>query len=382
MNLLSEPIIDNKIDARNVIVEMTLREYYDLVKDVMKKNDFQRSRVRSSKNIYALLKQDLMMGCLIPPIVLSMEKEYPGKDAINNNFLEKNKDSLLILDGLQRTYTIQDIVNEVLQDKSKESTLQNIVRVEIYFGLNKEGILYRMLTLNTGQTPMKLRHQVEIIYSGLLEAPQENFSLIKDTEGNQTVNANTFRFNDAVDLFTSYIEGDYLQITRDSLLNGIKAFDNLMKLSKEKNIFSDLIKTYSVFIEFVQKSVPAEGIDKTELSFPDNPFGTNGISIFNKSQAMTGFGAAVSKLITLNTYMDIISVGEVINAINKDNMKESLFPMLENLNELKNISKKIGNSQRCYFYYYFKALFDSNQESYLKPTVAVDKAMQDLRRDL
>lgn len=381
MKVLSDPINDKKIAAQNVIVEMSLLDYYNLVKDIMRNNDFQRTRVRSSKNVYALLKQDLMIGCLIPPIVLSMQKKYPGKDDFNAIFLNENKEYLLILDGLQRTYTIQDIVNEAFLDATKKDALQNIVRVEIYFGLNREGILYRMLTLNTGQTPMKLRHQVEIIYSSLLDSPQKHFTLIKDTEEKKVLDINTFKFNDAVDAFTSYIEGDYLQITRDSLLNSIKTFDNLMKLSKEQNVFSDLMTTYSLFVNFVQKSLNNKDIDRVELGFQGNPFGTNAVSIFNKSQAMTGFGAAVSRLIELEIFENISSINNEISKIDVLNMHDSIIPMLENLNELKNISKKIGNSQRCYFYYYFKALFDQNNEAYLEPSEAVNKAMQDFRRD-
>ena len=137
-------------------------------KDSVKKNELQRPRVRSSKSIYANLKEDLKAGCIIPPIVLSLYSQYTGdvkdKNAIKE-FIQSNKDQLFILDGLQRTYTIQDLLDEV----GKETQLDTLVRVEVYLGLNREGVLYRMLTLNTGQTPMSLRHQIEIIYLDLLD---------------------------------------------------------------------------------------------------------------------------------------------------------------------------------------------------------------------
>lgn len=338
MKILSEPIYDKKINSKNVIVEMSLSEYYDLVKDIMKNNDFQRTRVRSSKNIYSLLKQDLIAGCLIPPIVLSMQKNLENGIQPDESFITENKESLMILDGLQRTYTIQDIVNEA-QNQGGTNALQNKIRVEIYFGLNKEGILYRMLTLNTGQTPMKLRHQVEIIYSGLLNSEQIGFKLIKDTEEKQNPDINTFKFGDAVDAFTSYIEEDYLQITRETLLNGIKAFEDLMKLSTKNDLFSNLLRTYSKFIQKVDDSLGGE-IDTSELGFDDNPFGKNAVSIFNKSQALTGFGAAISKLIKYDNYTDIPELDKVIEEIDEEKMKASIIPMLGDLNRMKTMSKK------------------------------------------
>lgn len=63
MEILSKPIYDGRIDAYNVMTQMTLKEYFELVKDSMDKNDLQRAKVPSSKNIYSLLKEDLVMGC-------------------------------------------------------------------------------------------------------------------------------------------------------------------------------------------------------------------------------------------------------------------------------------------------------------------------------
>lgn len=53
------------------------------------------------------------------------------------------------------------------KEPHKETQFNENKLVEIYFKINRFGNLYRMLTLNTGQTPMSLRHQIEILYGNL-----------------------------------------------------------------------------------------------------------------------------------------------------------------------------------------------------------------------
>lgn len=86
------------------------------------KNEFQRKRVPSAKNIYSLLKDDLVTGCIIP-IVLSIFDDYQNladDKATIIDYVNEHKDNLIILDGLQRTFTIQEIYNqEDLENKSE-----------------------------------------------------------------------------------------------------------------------------------------------------------------------------------------------------------------------------------------------------------------------
>lgn len=387
MNILSDPIQDKKINSYNFLVQMSMIEYYSLVSDCISNNEFQRNKVKSSKSIYSLLKQDLVNGCIIPPVVLSLSCTCDKDKLTDKAFLEKmineNKDKLMILDGLQRTFTIQDIVTQAKSDSSISASLENLIRVEIYLGLNREGVLYRMLTLNTGQTPMKLRHQVEIIYSSLLNQETDGYKLIKDTDTAKGKNIGEYKFSDAIDCFTSYMEGDYLQINRDRLLDTIKSFDNISKLGSSQDLFDMLIRLYAKFTKFVDKSINEKGEGIIEaLSDIGSPFGKDAHTIFDKSQPMTGFGAAISKLMTYQTFKSLEDIDKQIPQISLEEMQEAVSEILLFLDEIKRTSKKIGNSQRCFFYYFFKALFDKErQDEYLHPILALDKAKQDYNRD-
>lgn len=52
-------IHDYRINADNYSLNMTISEYYELVKDCLNDNEYQRKRVRNSSSIYNLLKQDI-----------------------------------------------------------------------------------------------------------------------------------------------------------------------------------------------------------------------------------------------------------------------------------------------------------------------------------
>lgn len=388
MEILSKPIYDGRIDAYNVMTQMTLKEYFELVKDSMDKNDLQRAKVPSSKNIYSLLKEDLVMGCVIPPIVLSI---FSAFDSSKNDgkqveeYIHENKNKLIILDGLQRTFTIQEIYNTYIHNEGSY-VLDNKIRVEVYLGLNREGVLYRMLTLNTGQTRMSLRHQIEMIYQDLLSSKEEDgLRFIKDTEKDNKKKCDVFYFSEAVDAFTSYLNSDYLQLTREKILVSIETFSDLTKLKNNRDAFIDLLTVYSQFLTMADHCL-ADREEDIKLWAEEQGvkpvFGTNALNIFNKSQSMTGFGAAVAKLLEFETFVEIQNISEAFEGIDEQDFYDGITTMLSFLDWIRNHSSKIGNSQRCYFYYFFRKFLDKdNKETYKKASAAATEAKKSYERD-
>src|ERR1035437_8442900 len=103
-------ISDKKINAINVLVQMTVRDYLSIAGNIIENNEMQRKKVKSSKTVYSLLRNDLKQGCTIPPIFLAIRKEAVGKekklvdlekitDAEIITYVKQKK--LLILDRLQ-----------------------------------------------------------------------------------------------------------------------------------------------------------------------------------------------------------------------------------------------------------------------------------------
>ncbi|MFH5187419.1 hypothetical protein ACHHV8_35245 [Paenibacillus sp. TAB 01] len=164
---------------------LTIGEYLKLTKDVYKtSNEFQRRVINIKKSlIYQKLVKDLLRGVVIPTISLF----FDNVETVHKS-IEIDDKNVQILDGLQRTncieYAIKLLKKEVVDDLNilssddiltEEQFLNEVkLRVEIWVGLTVNGILYKMVSLNAGQTPMDLNHQFEI-----LELPLKNE--LKDT---------------------------------------------------------------------------------------------------------------------------------------------------------------------------------------------------------
>ncbi|MDM3852832.1 MAG: hypothetical protein PT119_23320 [Aphanizomenon gracile PMC627.10] len=80
MKILSR-IFDNRINAHNILTEISIDEYLEIANFISKNNPLQRKRLKSYSSIYNLLKEDIKIGCTIPPIVLALRgclKSFDG----------------------------------------------------------------------------------------------------------------------------------------------------------------------------------------------------------------------------------------------------------------------------------------------------------------
>lgn len=382
MNLL---ILDDKrINAKNVLIEMKISDYLELAKEIYETNEYQRSRVKSSSTVYSLLKDDLKIGCIIPPIVLALSNisaiTFESAEAVLEH-LKVNKKHLLILDGLQRTYQMMALEKE-FKDANDETALDSFyklkIRTEIYFGINKLGILYRMLTLNTGQTPMSLRHQVEILYSDYLKKTIEGITLLREVDDTRPAVIGEYKFKDVIDGFKSYMERNELPIERLDLLENIKGLEKLSKENQESDLFKDFINSYNKFVRKVNTISNC-----WEYNNKENPerltgqaFGKDVLKIFNKSMSLAGYGAAIGKLKDYDLINSFEEVERLVENIKFNNVEKALANLLKILDDIRVRAPKIGNAQRMYFQYFFRELFNSKGDSFLVIDNAIDNAYQ------
>jgi len=389
-------IFDKRIKALNCLIEIELLEYFKISSEILKQNPFQRRRVKSSSTVYSLLKKDIVEGCVIPPIVLAhtkLEKDFDplklSDEDISKMFFNDTK-RLIILDGLQRTYTIKDLVEELISSDETNKVLENKIRIELYIGIDKIGILYRMLTLNTGQTPMSIRHQIEILYSDYLKEKIDDIELITESESKKVESIYQYNFKDVVEGFNSYLDRDYLTIDRFDILDNIKSLEKLSKENQDSDLFIDYVKTYHKLSLYFNNKLNTwnfndsgsyeseEEGNKTKLN--GQPFIKNIDKLFSKSQVMTGFGSAIGKLIDLNIIDDLKEINDLINNINIENHDETLIEFLNNLDYIRTVAKKIGNDQRLYFHFIFRELFDKKGDAYLNFNKSVNEAFISYQR--
>ncbi|MDD5545756.1 MAG: hypothetical protein PHO67_01155 [Candidatus Omnitrophica bacterium] len=381
---------DKRINATNLAFEISIGNYLEIASSILDSNIFQRRRVKSSSTIYALLKDDLKLGCVIPPLVLAFEEEIDAGDFVKEakakpeflvNFMKKNIKHLLILDGLQRTYTLLELRDELMKQFDEEllkKILNSNIRIELYISVNRIGILYRMLTLNTGQTPMSLRHQIEILYSDYLNAEVAGLRLISEVEEQRATHLTDYKFRDVMDGFNSYLERNELPIDKFELLENIKGLEKLAKENQNQDIFRGFLLSFHVFLmKMVSIGDNWKLNPEVAKSFGGNPFGVDVESIFKKNQTLSAFGAAVGRLKDFDVIDNFESLNPIIANIKfQTNPDEGYNKLLKVLDDIRLKSKKIGNAQRMYFQYFFRELFNSNTDSYGVIEAAVDNAYQ------
>jgi len=108
---------DKKNNTPVIYGQVSVTEYMQLVgRDF---ENFTIQRRRENHTAYKRLKLDIQSGGLIPPITLSVKPQIVGKllplvgvDAEQLQQLMSRPDQVDILDGLQRTYIMSDLIEE------------------------------------------------------------------------------------------------------------------------------------------------------------------------------------------------------------------------------------------------------------------------------
>lgn len=382
---------DRKIQTTNYLIELELNEYLEFAENIISNNEYQRKRVRSSMSIYSQLKEDLKYGCIIPPIVLAIDsKDMPEEELNQSNIKELLKKSL-ILDGLQRTFTIIDAYHELIkEDKDTSLFLKGSLRAEVYGGINRFGLLYRMLTLNTGQTPMTLRHQIEILYSNY-DVNIPNIMLIKEVEGRSPRNIGEYKFQDIIDGFVSYLQSSYLPMTRSTILETIKTLETISSENVEEDLFKTFVQCYNSLLNRMNSITSEDDIkNMNDLLSEDDSLLLNAesvktflfvesiFSLMSKPQVMTGFGAGLSLLKQKNKISSISDISRLINSLESggEYAYDWFLELNKNLYIIKQNSSKIGNSQRMYFSEFFRLLFDESAGCFLNLYETSNTAME------
>ena len=383
MKIMSR-IKDQRINSFNLYVETTFGEYLRYAKDLLKNNDLQRKRVKTSKTVYSLLKTDLLEGCIMPPLVLAIIGENKQLEDIKDDelqtYIEEHRDDVLILDGLQRTHTLILAENEAVEKGIAEKFYGYKLRLEVYININKFGVLYRMLTLNTGQTPMSARHQMEMLYSDMLNTEIDGIKLITEVEGAAHADEREFVFKNTIEGFNSYMNRSELPMDRQEMLENIKMLEKMSGENVSGDIFKAFLESYIKVFNVLCKKAGNDVIDDQKLEEYDivgAAFAKKVSKAFATSQSMTGYGSALGIMKDKKLIKDFNFLQKVILDIeksNKDNDDEWFMEFLKRMDLIKNRAKKIGNSQRMYLQYFYRELFNEETDSYANLLQATENA--------
>ena len=377
-------IDDGLLNAKSLLLEMTISDYLAIGSQILRKNRYQRRRVQGGTAMYSLLFKDLLHKCTMPPLVLAFDNNQTGHN-LNLDTSEAEltdiikADNLLILDGLQRTYTMLSICNDPAIDETKKNEyLAHVIRVEVYAGLTRTGILYRMLTLNSGQTPMSKRHQIEILYSRYKEVNLGNIQFVCQVDDNRKQGLDMYDFDDIIEGFNAYINGDESPIDKFEIREIVQRLEKITNDDYQKEIFEDFVLTYNSF---------AHRIDELSHSWAFHPenqqvawrlYGKDIPQFFSKSQTMSAFGAAIGSLIQdehLHSLEEVSNIFVCIE-IGADDVNGTILHLMSILEEIRKKAPKIGVEQRYYLRLFFNSLFDSNEQGYCNISAAIQASFE------
>jgi hypothetical protein len=380
-------LYDGRIRAHNALFDMSVEEYLTAVAGVLAKNPFQRKRVAASKTVYSLLRKDIEQGCVIPPIVLALANSSVEQGNLSEEkaaqLVTENDPELLILDGLQRTYTLIEAAGNL--DPQISATVKGSrLRVEIYIGLNRIGILYRMLTLNTGQTPMSLRQQIEMLYLDYLDTDVDGVKFVREVDEQHATTFGELNFKETIEGFNSYLERNELPLDRSDLLENIRSLENLSVENSQKDIFRDFVMSWIGFLKKVNELCGAVELPAEQITSIALVWGKTAMQVFRKPQVLTGFGAALGKLKDLKVLAELgdVQTASATLTLGQRPPEDFLIEINGAMLWIASNTKKIGNAQRMFFFYYFRELFNPEGDSYLDITSSVASAQHKLESQL
>ena len=236
-----------------------------------------------------------------------------------------------------------------------------------------------MLTLNTGQTAMSLRHQIEIMYLDYLTFPVAGVQLIREVDENRARQLNEYNFKDIVEGFNSYFERSESPLDRGDILDNIASLENLAKENRNHDLFADFIQSWHRIIfkinsfNLLLPVEPHADPDEDEREYRNRLWATTGVQAFKRPQALSGFGAAIGLLRDggdVASFIDL-PVDRIVVGEDPTEFLVSLNSSIENINKR---AKRIGNAQRLYFRQFFKMLFWKDSGCYLNLSLAQSEA--------
>lgn len=377
---------DERVHCYSLMSTMTVKDYLAFVEPAYNTRGGLRGqreplKTTTARRIRQRMISDIVKGALLPPVVIGVVIDDPKKLEILSNSSDVEILNLLstelvghisIIDGMQRTTALIDAIaeSELVKDKP--------VRVEIWFSQSTDNLIYRMLVLNTGQVPWNIKHQLQVVYSPLIDemARKVNFvRLISLPNGGRRTKGGEFSADNLVEAYLAFglrrLEID----TQETLADEFSRLDIAESLALDKynkffypitQAMVDLDKAFSRFDE--NDPGPKEEAESTKFII--------GRNIFDSQPARIGFVVASSLHVLGRIGMDrsvedseaalgylttgVATVVARLHHLTMEELKE--FLSLEILGEkIKSVKRSaIGRADRVFFDKAFKVLIEEN----------------------
>lgn len=333
---------DQRSDANVIYCKCSVDDYLNIIG-----SDFQNftiQRKREKHKAYKRLKDDIREGALLPSITLAVKHDRV-KEVLDTIDDEPKLIRLLsstgivdILDGLQRTYILNELKEEGCIFKEGQELL-----LEFWLQPDMSKLIYRMIVLNAGQKAMSLRHQVELLFMSLRKTIEEQIDGVEifvERDSSRRTNSNKYPLGSIVSAYQAYIikspELDKANIVAEGL-----SLDNVMDSSETetKEKFEKFIKYFSLFKE----------LDELAWNYYENhPSQDKIIELKNKDSLTEDERSELKKL-------EILAKGKVWFA--SDNVLLSFFAAVSAYCDSEKKERRLGEALST-----LKRKFENNEE--------------------
>ena len=241
IELFGAPLRDEVLGATYFVGQTMYGFAIEKLYPLVQRLDIQRNLQNPS--FYSRLRNDLKIGCIIPPITIAFVIQ-DGAEVVDEGYINENISEGFILDGIQRLSAIQRANNE-LEGDVRAVFHERVLHLNIIVAPSMDRLLYRMITLNNGQKPMSPRHQIDILSETMFDF--ESLSLRNQSHKTKQVSSNKLSVHRS-DIVKGYIA--FLANTT-AIDNKLIIEEKMDELIAERIIASDISSDGYEFTEIL-----------------------------------------------------------------------------------------------------------------------------------
>lgn len=240
---------DDVVNGFVVQAKTTYSYALETLYPLMDSLDIQRDVV-TDVSLYKRLEEDILLGCVMPPITIALLTNESRLDTAENiySYIQNNIHSSFILDGIQRLSTLGRA------SKRENFDPERALYLNFILAPSRDRLLYRMITLNNGQRPMSTRHQIDILADTFFDFSDIDLELIPE-KAKMRVNApKFFKKSDFIQGYIAYLSKS-TNIDNEKIIQ--EKMDQLIasKIIEERIGDSDFVDVITLIKKFEASNV-------------------------------------------------------------------------------------------------------------------------------
>lgn len=203
--------------------------------------DLQRDALNTK--FYGRLENDIIRGCVMPPITIAMINSFSPRKrnkATIEEYIRSNIGESFVLDGIQRLNTLRRAATHKDFDPTRP------IHVNFIIASSRDRLLYRMITLNNGQKPMSARHQIDVLADAFFDFDGVALKLVSEKSKGRVRAPDTFKKADFVKGYVAYLSGS-VNIDNQKIIE-----EKMDELIASKIIDSDIPTSDTEFSDVVE----------------------------------------------------------------------------------------------------------------------------------